>query len=259
MVGRGGEYRLIFEPFDPRRVPLVRGFRSKQYLRPEDDREEYLGPARAVLSGRVRGGWTDRFNRKTLARRRLIKDIRANLLLGWMHAHFPRTPLILLMRHPCAVVRSRLRLGWQDNLDETMDQPALLEDFLHPFEARIRAAKRPFERHLFLWCIDNYVPLQQLTRNTLHVVFFENMLIDPNAELTSLFRFLTVEPGGDVYRKHSKTEIGNRLTGWRRETSAREMETTMEALSLFGLDRVYGEDPMPDPDGLPTGDRDLTR
>lgn len=260
MVGRGGEYRLVFEPFDPRRVPLVRGFRSKQYLRPQDDRKEYLRPARAVLSGRVRGGWTDRFNRKTLARRRLIKDIRANLLLGWMHAHFPRMPLVLLLRHPCAVVRSRLRLGWQDNLDETMDQPALIEDFLHPFEARIRAAKTPFERHLFLWCIDNYVPLQQLTSDTLHVAFFENMLTDPHAELTSLFRFLNVEPDGGVYRTLSKPKADDRLAGWRHETSAREMETTMEVLSLFGLDRVYGEDSMPDPDGLPVGGhRDLKR
>jgi hypothetical protein len=250
------EYRLVFEPFDPDRVPLVRGFLSKQYLRPDDDREEYLGPARAVLSGRVRGGWTDRFNRKTFPRRRLIKDIRANLLLGWMNAHFPLMPLILILRHPCAVVRSRLRLGWRDNLDETMDQPDLIEDFLYPFEPRIRAAKTPFERHLFLWCIDNYVPLRQLSKDRLHVVFFEHLLTDPHEALPPLFRFLNAEPGDDVYRTLARPSaldsgrVERRLAGWRSETGPEEMATAMEVLSLFGLDSIYNEDPMPNARGL---------
>jgi hypothetical protein len=70
-------------------------------------------------------------------------------------------PIILLLRHPCAVVASRLALGWKDNLFETMEQEDLVEDFLLPMETRIRAASDGFERHLFLWCIDNYVPLRQ--------------------------------------------------------------------------------------------------
>jgi hypothetical protein len=30
---------------------------------------------------------------------------------------------------------------------------------------------------------------------------------------------------------------------------ARQLERTAEILALFGLDRVYGEEPMPDPSG----------
>jgi hypothetical protein len=259
-IARGGGYRLIFEPFDPSRVPLVGGFKSKQYLRPDDDGEAFLGPARAVLSGKVRGGWVDRFNRVALARRRLVKDIRANLLLGWIDRHFPGMPLVLILRHPCAVVRSRLRLGWRDNLDETMGQPDLIEDFLQPFEARIRAAKTPFERHLFVWCVDNYVPLRQLTNDRLHVVFFENLALDARAELPPLFDFLGLKPTEEVYRSLSRPsplhsgELGDRLAAWRHETSPEEIEVTLEALALFGLDGVYGEDPVPDPGGLVMGD-----
>jgi Sulfotransferase family len=125
-------YRYVFEPFNPRVVGPFGHFRTKQYLRPDDQRKEFLEPARLALTGGLRDPWTDRFNGRIVARRRLIKDIRANLLLGWMRANFPGMPIILLLRHPCAVVVSRLALGWRDNLSETMEQRELVEDFLVP-------------------------------------------------------------------------------------------------------------------------------
>ncbi len=183
-------YRYVFEPFNPREVGPFGHFRTKQYLRPDDQRQEFLEPVRLALTGGLRNPWTDRFNGRIVARRRLIKDIRANLLLGWMRAHFPGMPIILLIRHPCAVVASRLALGWRDNLSETMEQRELVEDFLFPMEAEILAAKDDFERHLFLWCIDNYVPLKQLGPQDVHLTFYENLLARPEEELQSLFTFL---------------------------------------------------------------------
>ena len=134
VVNHRRAYRYVFEPFYPAKVEVFAHFRPRQYLRPDDRREEFLGPARKVLTGGLRDPWTDRFHRRFVARRRLIKDIRANLLLGWIKANFPGLPIILLLRHPCAVVASRLALGWKDNLFETMEQGDLVEDFLLPVE-----------------------------------------------------------------------------------------------------------------------------
>jgi hypothetical protein len=39
------------------------------------------------------------------------------------------------------------------------------------------------------------------------------------------------------------------VDGWRAHVGARQLERTAEILALFGLDRVYGEGPMPDPSG----------
>ena len=111
-----------------------------------------------------------------------------------MRANFPGMPIVLLLRHPCAVVASRLALGWKDNLIETMEQEELVEDFLLPMEAEIRAARDDFERHLFLWCIDNYVPLKQFGPGEIHLVFYENLLANPEEELRSLFGFLGEDP-----------------------------------------------------------------
>jgi Sulfotransferase family len=248
-------YRLIFEPFHPGKVSVCKDFRRKQYLRPDDPHEEYLGAARQILSGKLRSPWTDRFNTKFVARRRLIKDIRANLLLGWMRANFPGMPIILLLRHPCAVAVSRLALGWKDNLSETMEQEELVEDFLLPVEAEIRGARGAFERHLFSWCIENYVPLMQFGPGEIHLAFYEDFLAYPEDEVGRLFAFLGEGFDGGVYQAMRRPSPLSRegespsVDAWRRRVSDSELERTVEILGLFGLERVYGEGALPDPSG----------
>lgn len=250
-------YRYVFEPFHPGKVGAFAHFRPRQYLRPNDRREEFLGPARKVLTGGLRDPWTDRFHRGFLPRRRLIKDIRANLLLGWMSANFPGMPIVLLLRHPCAVVASRLALGWKDNLFETLEQRELVEDFLSPMEREVRAARDDYERHLFLWCIDNYVPLKQFEPGGIHLSFYENLLVHPKEELRRLFAFLGEDFDAHAYRNLERPSPLSRkeapykpsVGGWRRQIGGRRLERTVEILNLFGLDRLYGEGTMPDPSG----------
>jgi hypothetical protein len=256
VINHKGRYRYVFEPFNPARVGAFEHFRSKQYLRPDDSRVEFLEPARVALTGALRDPWTDRFNKKVVVRRRLIKDIRANLLLGWMRAHFPGMPVVLLLRHPCAVVASRLALGWKDNLHETMAQEELVEDFLLPMEAEIRAARGDFERHLLLWCIDNYVPLQQFARGEIHIAFYEKVLMNPEDELQSLFGYLGEGLDDRIYDRLGRPSPLSlreaplpRVDGWRTRVSAHQLERAGEILALFGLDRIYGKGPMPDPSG----------
>jgi hypothetical protein len=253
VINHRNDYRLVFEPFHPGRVGICAGFRRKQYLRPDDRREEYLGPARRILTGGLRGFWTDRFNRKLVARRRLIKDIRANLLLGWMGENFPGMPIVLLLRHPCAVAASRLALGWRDNLSETMEQEDLVEDFLIPVEAEIRGARGAFERHVFSWCIENYVPLRQFGPGEIHLAFYESFLVHPEEEVGRLFAYLGEDLDGLVWRALGRPSPLSREDGspsvdaWRRSVTDAQLERVVEILGLFGLEGVYGEGAMPDP------------
>lgn len=139
------EFRYIFEPFDAGRVELWIGLSSIQYLQPDEIDNRYLHAATAIVSGRYRSRWTDAFNRRIISRRRLVKAIRANLLLRWLHANFPGIPIILLLRHPCAVVNSWLHLDWPPSIEETfLEQPRLVEDYLHPYLGLIKGAKTFF-------------------------------------------------------------------------------------------------------------------
>ena len=255
IINHRNGFRLLFEPFHPGRVGICKNFRRKQYLRPDDRREEYLQAARKILAGKIRSPWTDRFNRKFVARRRLIKDIRANLLLGWMRENFPGMPMILLFRHPCAVAASRIALGWRDTLSKTMEQEELVEDFLGPVEAEIKAARDAFERHLFSWCIENYVPLRQFGPREIHLSFYENFLVHPETEVQRLFAFLGEDFDGRVWRTLSRPSplsrrgVSPSVDAWRRSVTDAQLERAVEILGLFGLDRVYDEGAMPDPSG----------
>ncbi|MHA1398173.1 MAG: hypothetical protein ACTSSG_14210 [Candidatus Heimdallarchaeaceae archaeon] len=112
IINYNNSFRYMFEPFYSKKVDLCSHFLSRQYLHPKIKKESYLKPAELILSGKVKHPWIDRFNKKFLCGKRLIKDIRTNLIVKWLKVHFPKIKLILLTRLPCAVANSRMRLGW---------------------------------------------------------------------------------------------------------------------------------------------------
>ncbi len=257
------EYRIIFEPFYPQKVGTCQHFRYKQYLRPENNDEIYLAPAREIISGKIRNSWTDRYNKRLIYRKRLIKDIRANLMLKWLHVHFPAMPIIFLFRHPLAVANSRgHKPKWDPSLEHFLTQPELMEDFLEPFRKEIESASTTFEKHIFLWAIENYVPLKQFSsQDHIYITFYENLCIDPESEIRRLFSFLGREfneqvlnrihkPSAQI-RKGSAILTGEDLiSGWKRYISKSEQERAMEILQLFGLDKIYTTELIPTPENV---------
>lgn len=250
IVNFGHDHRVLFEPFHAHEIPLVAHWRYRQYLRPDDDDERYLDPARRILSGRVRHPWVDQFNHKHFVTRRLLKDIRANLILFWMRRHFPEIPIILLLRHPCAVAHSKLKLGWRTHLDDFLAQPHLVEDFLAPHVQMLESARDDFERHILLWCVENWVPLQQFSPGDIHVCFYEDFCVDPESEARRLLDYLDrpFDPRllGSIRRpsalSHAHSAIltgGSMLDSWRKGIDERRIRRAVELLGQFGLDRIY--------------------
>lgn len=257
IINYDNEFRFIFEPFHSARVPLARPFRELQYIRPDDRGARFLEAATRVISGRFRNDWTDYHNRRVFSNQRLIKDIRANLFLKWLKQHFPALPIVLLMRHPCAVVSSRMHLGWPDGIRECLEQDELVEDWLAPWRDRILAAQPGFEAHVYRWCIENWVPLQQFDEGEIHVAFYEEFCERPVQAVESLFGFLGRPVGGHVYdalekpssqtrRKHSAIMFGQRpADSWRRHVTRAQVQTAVDVLSQFGMDAVFGEETLP--------------
>jgi len=258
IINRRNEYRYIFEPFHPNRLDMTRNFKPRQYLRPDDRDPAFLRPAEAILSGRVRSVWTDKYNRKRLADKRLIKEVRGNLLLGWIHCNFPQTRIVLLLRHPCAVANSQLDLDWNWHLDLAgfLAQQELVEDFLGRFQGELSRPRPKFEQHLLLWCVENYVPLQQFERGEIHVAFYENFCVDPETEIRRMFAFLGKDfdqsvlddlrrPSAVTRKKSAIVSGGSLVDSWRAGITEDQVRSAVQIVSLFGLDRIYSEDPMP--------------
>ena len=190
----------------------------------------------------------------------MIKDIRANLMLGWIHANFPEMPIVFLLRHPCAVANSKIKLGWKPDINDLLSQKDLVGDFLEPFEDEMRSAKTDFERHVFSWCVENYVPLAQLKRGEVYLAFYENLSENPKDEVGRLFAFMGKDFDESILERMKKPSLlsregsavvsGERLAdNWRKHVTTAQLERTIEILGLFGLDAVYSEKPMPDTGG----------
>ena len=251
VINTRNEFRDIFEPFNPSRVKVCRHFANRQYLRPQNDDPQYLNPARFILSGRLRSDWSDAYNRRIVCHKRIVKDIRVNLLLKWIHVHFPEIPIIFVLRHPCAVVHSRMHLGWEDSLEDLLTQELLVEDYLKPFLPAIARANSAFERHLMLWCIENYVPLRELRRREALTIFYEDLCKKPDASVKRLAQFLKLDshelmvqrvgkPSSQTRKRTSAIMLGeDPTTAWQTHFSPEMIDQANNTLELFGLSRIY--------------------
>ncbi|MHA2289286.1 MAG: sulfotransferase domain-containing protein [Promethearchaeota archaeon] len=260
ILNYNGDYRFMFEPFTPRYVQECMNFKYRQYIRPDNKDSKFLNPAKEILSGSIRNKWIDRFNKKLLCDYRLIKDIRANLFLKWIKTNFPEIPIILVLRHPCAVANSRLKLKWDNHLDILLAQQELIDDFLMDFISEIGNCKTNFEKHVFLWCIENYIPLKQFRKGEVHIVFYENMCVNPLKEINRLFRFIGRKYTHKVFRQTKKPVMirtdsavltGDELiSSWKRNVRKKMIKRTIDILELFELNKIYTEKPEPNSDKI---------
>jgi hypothetical protein len=257
LINYRNHFRVMFEPFYPREVPELRiGWNPQQYIRPDAPDGPETALVRRILAGRLCNTWVDQFNRRRVATRRLIKDIRANYLLGWVHAQYPAIPLVYIIRHPIPTVLSQLKLGWPLGFRFCLQQPDLMADHLEPHRAFLAEEMNPFEARLTAWCLMNLVPLRQFAGGGLHLVLYEELCQKPHEVLPALFRYI-----GEEYRPwildilsvpsrlskgHSAVvKGGDKVSSWQDEVTPEQMTSALRILARFGFDRIYGAEPEP--------------
>jgi hypothetical protein len=154
--------------------------------------------------------------------------------------------------------------------DEFLAEHQLIEDWLSPFRREMEwvRSRSEFEQRVFAWCIQQYVPLCQLTKDEAHLVFYESFAAKPREEIERLFVFLGKKYDESVLEAYNKpsqaimmsSQVGRKqaaiLTGksltesWRDDISKEQTRQAIEILRIFGLDIIYGEDSLPNPDGV---------
>ena len=264
IINYNNDFRYIFEPFFEKEVEISQHFNEKQYIRPNSKNNYFLEQASLILSGRVRSEWSDRFNQRFISHQRLIKSIRANLFLKWLRLQFPNLPIIFLLRHPCAVAISKVKLNWQRSIKHYLAQEELVADFLYPFLSETEESEKvyqttgdSFTNHIFSWCIENYVPLKQIEQNdNIHILFYEQLCTNPELELQRLFSYMGIkykpeilvnfQQASQLSRKDSAVITGESvINSWQNHISDRQTRQAMEILDLFGLNAIYSESSMP--------------
>ena len=136
--------------------------------------------------------------REMRGNRYVIKEIRANLMLDWLTRRTDAR-IVYLIRHPCAVIGSRMsrmrqkELDWEADMEEILRQPPLMADFLEPFRRTINEATTPLRCQAILWCVENFVPISQAGSNDWLVCCYEEFLSDQDKAFERVFRSLGLE------------------------------------------------------------------
>jgi len=135
----------------------------------------------SFVRGRVRG------------RRPLLDDPFAVFSAEWFARRLD-CQVVVVVRHPAAIAASRKRLGWRTDFRHFLNQPLLLEEWLHPFERDIRAILRKpdwlYEGAL-LWRMTYHVvgELRERLRG-MRVLRHEDLSLDPLGRYTELYAAL---------------------------------------------------------------------
>jgi hypothetical protein len=250
--------RVMFEPFQPLKVAAYRQFEYFQYLRPDQDHAAMERFCTALFTGRIRNWWIDQEVARLRPQYRLVKEIRANLLLGWIAKRFPEVPRVFIVRHPCAVVQSRLQLGWATDTDiaSFLAQPDLVQDHLAEHLDLIRATRTDSGKHAVIWCISNVVPLRQFASGGLPIVRYEDLVTQPTVEIPRVFRALgqpyddsvfdsLAVPSTSTRGRSGDVAAADRTSDWRRRLARAQIDEILAIVDAFGLGHLYGESPLP--------------
>jgi hypothetical protein len=295
VIAQANHLRTIFEPLHPVAIPEAQRY-AYRYI-PENlevpDLKEFLG---RVFKGSLHSAWSDyrirphlliprkdtfrsfgnmyklyrhwtRYSqqywlyRKNLKNPHLIvKMIRANLMLGWLHRVFDAR-IVLVVRHPGAVVESKLRLGgssWQSAtlLDFYRKDQTLRLDYGDRYTGLLEQKLSLLEAHTLSWCIENQIPLEQARRNGYLVVFYEKLLTAGQEEWDRIVCGLGLhesphtqfikQPSQQASRYwHTNSANGTFATGWMERLGIQHLGEIDAVLRELGVSVYNAYDPMP--------------
>jgi hypothetical protein len=250
--------RVMFEPFHAGVVPEYSSFPEFLYMRPEDENSPLEDYCRKIFEGRIRDPWIDRQVSCINPRLRVVKEVRINLMLRWMSLRFPDLSQVLIFRHPCSVVLSRMSMGWtaDGDLKAMLTQQHVVDDFLEDRIDYVNALTTDEERHAAVWCLSYLVPIRQFGSDELPSVFYERLIADPESELASVFALARINPPDSIEsiinrpsltsKSHSAVVTGdNKLALWKNRLSTSEIRNILAVVETFGMSHLYDDGEMP--------------
>ena len=254
-------YRPIFEPLHEFQTSIGGEYANK-YLTSDDDVPELEDYLFRVFYRKIGDAWlrwlhfgigfeTSR-SRKILqyiynspkfkfwAKNRVVKLIKANLMIEWILNQFEVQKIIYLIRNPCAVVLSQRKLGWNTNLSRYLSQSKLMEIYADQYEL-IQSAEEITEKLTIQWCIENSLLLNQIERNKNNILFlkYESLVMNPLETLTFIMKESSYQ--ASAIHKITKKMAGSKLPQtkslrkWEQELEEKEIRYILETSKKFGI------------------------
>jgi hypothetical protein len=190
----------------------------------------------------------------------LVKFIRANLALGWM-VRTLGARAVLIVRHPCAVVESKHRLG---KITKIWDPQPLIEQFRDDrnFNERtgsvyldlLSSRLTEHEALTLLWVIENQRAIGRAAQLGYTVIYYEELMREPEAQwprVCSALALTQVPSVGNRLRpsQQSSADSGvdsdSSAASWMARMSAGQMREVQAVLDRTGFARYHISSALP--------------
>jgi hypothetical protein len=252
----------IFEPLegDVLARRLSRG--PEDVIAPDEvvpDLEAFL--ARAMAGAHVTR-WAMRLAsvpRLLRADRFVVKHVQLCRATGWLERAFPETPMVLVVRHPCAVVQSMLTVRWSGS-----SAAEILAKRPEPATRRaveiLDGRDSPAEVFAALWAAELGAMLGETDPHRTSLVAYERVVDDPAGALGPLMERLRLPrppdlvarsnvPSATTHKSSVVRASGDRVSGWLDRLDVGDRSAVLAVVRDAGI-TGYGPDPRPDLEAL---------
>ncbi len=263
-------YKLLSEPLYLR-GPVKHqdlNLEWRTHIHPEEEREDVEKYIRRALSGRIPGHYL--LTSTTLlgrvieffrSQKNIVKFVRASRMLGWILNKFEVRGIVLLLRHPCAVVASQIQYDedWRDSTPPNSSDiregfgGRLPDRFINRYEKILCSLSSREEYLAAMWCIDNILSLKNLNSDNVVIAKYENLVLKNKKELRRIFDFLSFSSqivrniksdNPSVTKSDSYTEEKMRqISKWEHFLSDDQADRIMKVVKDFGID-IYDRNPL---------------
>ncbi len=229
MLSDASTTRLIYEPANVA-SGVFDGVVASQVPLPLDDGPE-VDDVVSALTGTARGVWVDQLNETHVERRRVVKDVRALALAGAVRDRVSATPIVILVRHPIAVARSVIDLGWASD------------------DVRADA----FTREVSRWCELHATAFADERLSDVWFVSYEALRTDPVARLSDIRNYAAtfdqdwarldlsmIEPARRSATDFRTSAVSATENGWG-DLDPALVEGAVDTLRTFDLDGLYDQ------------------
>lgn len=259
------QLRELFEPFHPVFIKQFSFLGVYEYVAPSNERPELLKMAGKVLTGNIYHPRIDRNSKNLTYKGLLVKDILVNLYANYVYHHFDYVKILFLIRNPFAVALSKYgkrKWDWETDPEEFLKQELLVQDYLEPFKNLIIQESKEGDyitKQVLIWCILNYVPLQQFSPEEITFAFYEDIVMNPANEVGRILREFNLLKKGEVpdipqtlinqpsvVSEKKDESYKDSLNAWRRKISDKQYARGMEILETFGFGGLYDDNSVPD-------------
>ena len=226
-------YTYITEANEDEYLPYYRDAVSFKMHPIHDIRRARLGSPRDPI--RIPRRWMSFLLGRVQHRRLVIKDPFAIFSIEWFAERLD-CHVVVIVRHPVAVVSSLKRLGFTFDFNDLLEQPLLMADHLDPFRSEIEAAAaRPGDiigQGALLWRIIYSNIDKNRGSELFQLVRHEDLSRNPVEEFASLFADLG-QPFTEAAQRKIERATGNQNPS---EVPRRRPFTTVRLDSRTNLD-----------------------